>query len=326
MNDLESTAGEFIKALKEIGFRGSLRQNVPISKMAWYRVGGPALVFAEPETEEDLFTFRTVQMDYPLRCELIGGGSNLLVSDDGYRGILVRLAGDFSNLTVNHEEKTISCGSAVPLAKVIREGTGIGMGGVERLAGIPGWVGGAIYMNAGTYREHMDGLLSEINVLTHNLEYTSLKPEECGFDYRSSIFQKSGDIILNCTILGTPTEPGDISAEIEKRLKRRRETQPVDEASCGCVFRNPGREKAAARLIQDLGLKGVRSGDAVISDVHANFIINDGSARARDIISLMALARNRVREEFGIELVPEVQALGFDKTLVEILDEWTENS
>jgi UDP-N-acetylmuramate dehydrogenase len=175
-------------------------------------------------------------------------------------------------------------------------------------------------MNAGTFGEYMDGILDSVTVLMKDNEVVTLDPDQCEFGYRTSRFLKTGEIILRCEISGELVDPDLLAPEIRTRLLRRGDTQPIDCPSCGCVFRNPPGEQSAARLIQEAGLKGERRGGAVISDKHANFIVNDRNAKAVDILELMALARNRVRERFAVMLLPEVQAYGFPTTLEGMLN------
>jgi len=196
--------------------------------------------------------------------------------------------------------------------------------GIERLTGIPGTVGGAIVMNAGTFGKYIDGLLVSVNILTENLYRKTLTPEECSFEYRSSRFADSKEIILSCVLKFETGNPSEISSEIASRLNRRKETQPVNLPSCGCVFRNPSPKNPAARLIQDAGLKGTRHGGAVISSLHANYIVNEKNASADDVLYLMAKARKIVRERTGITLEPEVRFYGFEKSAEEILDAYEE--
>jgi UDP-N-acetylmuramate dehydrogenase len=320
---------EIVKDLQEKliaeGFRGSIALDVPLATLTYYRIGGPAAMVAEAKRVKDVSLVRKSAAQTGLPLLVLGAGSNLLVSDDGFPGVVMRLGGEFAKLKVQPQEMLIQAGAAAPLVKLLREGSGIGMSGVERLAGIPGWVGGAIYMNAGTFGEYINGLVESVQILTVTNEKKSLAPSECAFAYRSSRFQESGEIILGCAIRGEAADPWRITNEVEKRLEHRRNTQPVDAASCGCVFRNPEGEKTAARLIEEAGLKGARSGDAVISDRHANFILNEGHASARDVLALMALARRRVRESAGIVLAPEVEAVGFPRDLEVMLDERTKD-
>jgi len=310
------------KRLREEGFKGNIHPAFPLAKLTWYRIGGPAAVLGEPVNTNDLVLLRKLSSEYSLPVLVLGGGSNLLVSDDGFPGLVISPAGEFEKLKIDIDIEIINIhsGAAISLMKLVREGTGAGFAGIERLAGIPGTVGGAIFMNAGTFGEHIDGLLASVEILNDENERVTLSPKECGFSYRTSRFQDSGEIILSCTLRSGKGNRDEIAAEIERRLERRRRTQPVDLPSCGCVFRNPEGDKSAARLIQDADLKGLRAGDAEISELHANFIVNQGVASAHDVLVLMARARRKVFEETGIRLVGEVRIAGFDESLEVMLD------
>ncbi len=304
------------------GFRGNIAFDVPLAPLTYYRIGGPAAVLIEPTTSDELLIASRLLKESRLEVFILGAGSNVLVSDDGFPGAVIRLAGDFEKLGSSEKDITIHAGASVSLVRVLKEAVKIGMKGAERLAGIPGWIGGAIFMNAGTHGEYIDGLLESVDMIYESGEPQTIHPDNCGFAYRMSRFQKTGEIIRGCTLIGDRINPKTLEAEIDRRLERRRNTQPVDVPSCGCVFRNPEGDKSAGMLIEEAGLKGTRSGDAVISERHANFVVNEGNASARDVLSLMALAQRKIYESTGIKLLPEVRGVGFEKPLEVILDEW----
>ena len=308
------------RCLNEHDFRGTIETDVPLAPLTYHKVGGNAAILIEAGNTEDLITLKMNLDEAGLGWKLVGGGANLLVSDDGFDGIILKLYGSFTEVKVDAENISIWCGSAVPLSTLVREGCVIGMKGIERLAGIPGSVGGAIYMNAGTYREYMGGLTESVDILTEENTVKTLANNDCEFSYRTSRFQKTGEIILGCSVKSEKAYPEKVKAEIEKRLARRKETQPVEIPSCGCVFRNPEDEISAGFLIQEAGLKGVIKGGAMISGKHANFIVNTGNATASDILYLTALARKKVRELFGVTLRTEVELVGFVQPMEEILD------
>lgn len=322
MTDLKEKARSLGEILREENFEGKISFDLPLAPLTYYRIGGPALIFIEPESTDDLLLARSSLGRIPMPVLLIGAGSNLLISDDGFPGAVIRLAGNFENYQADTEGNSIISGASASLSRIVREGCRIGMKGIERLAGIPGSVGGALFMNAGTYGEYIDGLVETVDILTGSNKSSTITSDDCGFAYRTSRFQETAEIILRCKLSGESGNPGEISAEVEKRLEHRRRTQPVDIPSCGCVFRNPRGEKSAGKLIDEAGLKGTRIGDAVISDKHANFIINEGNASANDILSLMALARNMVFERTGVALEPEVRTAGFTESIEVMLDEW----
>ena len=318
MTYASGTARAIERSLIEAGFTGNVARDLPLARHTSYGIGGPAALFVEIPTVDDLKLFKEALGRHEFPLLILGAGTNILISDDGFVGTVARLTGEFTEMEIS--EEGIRAGSAVPVTRVVREGARIGLDAILRLVGIPGWIGGAIAMNAGTFGEYIDGILDSIHILTKDNETQALQPEECEFGYRTSRFLRSGEIILDCSISSEIKEPELVEREVQRRLERRKATQPIDLPSCGCVFRNPPGEKSAARLIQEAGLKGVRRGAAVISDTHSNFVVNEGGAKAIDVLELMALARKKVRELFGITLMPEVRAYGFPAALEVMLD------
>ena len=320
MSDTRKIIGELEKKLESLDFRGKIEHDVPLAPMTYYKVGGNAIVYIEVGNTSDLISLKNTLDRLAFRWMLIGGGANLLVSDAGFEGVIIKLAGTFSELKVDKDSTEIWAGSAVPLLALVREGSQMGLSGIERLAGIPGTVGGAIYMNAGTFGDYIGGLIESVDILTENNIIAVLANSDCGFTYRTSRFQLSKEIILGCRVKSVKDDPSGIMTEVEKRIAQRKISQPIEVPSCGCIFRNPEGDRSAGRLIQDAGLKGETKGGAEISERHANFIVNTGGATASDILYLMALARRKVRDKFGIVLNPEVELIGFDKPVEAILD------
>ena len=323
MNNKADITAAIVRGLDDAGFRGTVRANVPLAPLTSYGIGGPASLLVEIPTSADLNLFKTCLARNPRPLLIIGGGTNLLISDEGWDGVAIRLMGDFTPIA--SDGTAIRAGASTPLPRLVTEGCREGLKGIERLAGIPGWVGGALVMNAGTFGEHIGGLVESVQVLTDEGETLSLTAGECDFGYRSSRFQRSGEIVLGCTLKCEQGNPSGLSEEVEQRMEHRRRTQPVDFPSCGCAFRNPPGGKTAAQLIDDAGLKGARHGGAAISDLHANYIVNMGGARASDIVALMALARRRVRDVAGVTLLPEVHGAGFPEPLEVMLNAWNED-
>ena len=320
MTDVKEKARMFEEMLRYEGFRGGIALDAPLAPLTWYRIGGPARILVEAASTDDIRIVGKLLSEIPIPALVMGAGSNLLISDEGFPGIVIRLEGEFQNLDVVPEALSIVAGAAAPLAKVVHEGCRIGMNGMERLAGIPGSVGGALFMNAGTYGEYIDGLVESVETLTESNEIIIVPRDECGFAYRTSRFRNTDEIILRCTLIGEYGDPDILRAEVERRLEHRRNTQPIDALSCGCVFRNPGGGRSAGRLIDEAGLKGTRIGGAVISEKHANFFINEGGACAEDILRLMAIARKKVFELYGVRLEAEVRVAGFAEPLEAMLD------
>lgn len=307
-----------LKVLESENFSGRVSRNIPLAPYTTYRIGGPAGLFIEPRNINELKSSVKAAREHKVPIFILGGGSNVLISDEGFDGVVIRLSGDFNRVDIHDNE--ITCGAAFPVPKLVAECSHKGFREIVRLAGIPGWAGGAVYMNAGTFGEYFGDIIERVDVLSPDYQLRTLANSECCFSYRNSRFQKSNEIILTCTFHCTADDPQNVLNEVKSRLERRKMTQPVDLFSCGCAFKNPGGEKTAAQLIEEAGLKGQRCGDAVVSPLHANFIVNDGNAKAADIIWLLALIRRRVRELYGITLVTEVQLVGFSGNAEVILD------
>lgn len=320
MNRPSDIAARFGESLISEGFAGSLAYDKSLAPYTTWGVGGPALIVAEIPSKKDLALFFKLASSCPLPVLIIGAGSNLLVSDDGFDGIVIRLAGEFTE--ASFDNTAVHAGAAYTITKLVRECCRRGLGGIERLAGIPGTVGGAIFMNAGTFDEYIGEMVRDVEIFSSDLRFETVPKSSCGFGYRNSRFQNSDEIILSCTLIFRRGESGSISEEVERRLERRKRTQPIHLPSCGSVFRNPPDGLKAAQLIEQAGLKGMTRGGAMISDLHANFIVNTGNATARDILSLMALVRHTVKEKTGTALIPEVRTCGFESSLEVMLDEW----
>ncbi|MBC8449443.1 MAG: UDP-N-acetylmuramate dehydrogenase [Chloroflexi bacterium] len=311
--------------------RERLRQNEPLSRHTTLRIGGPADLFLAVENEEELIAAVCWAREQSLPCLLLGGGSNVLVADEGVRGLVVanrahgwrqREAISYQLSGIGHPASCIlhlaSCilhlASCVPLSRLARATIGQGLAGLEWAVGIPGTVGGAIVGNAGAHGGCMADSLIAVRVLDDDGEVRELAAEELGLGYRSSVFKGQGlgdrgkGIILSAEIALQPGERQELEARAAAYLAQRRRTQPKG-LSAGSVFRNPPGD-FAGRLIEAAGLKGACHGGAVIAEKHANFIINRGGATAADVLALMALARQRVLERFGVTLELEIELVG----------------
>jgi UDP-N-acetylmuramate dehydrogenase len=286
-----------------------LRQGVGLQEFTTWRVGGPAEWFAEPaDTAQLLDLVRWArQRQMPLR--VIGAGSNLLIADRGLPGLTVcnrRLQGS----RIDAESGVVDAEAGEPIPSLARK---VALHGLEWAVGIPGTVGGAVVMNAGAQggctAEWLDSVLV---VDPHGSgEPNRLSARDLDFDYRHSRLQQESQLVLSARFLLEPGhDPAAVSARTSANLHSRTSTQPYQQPSCGSVFRNPEPEKAG-RLIEGLGLKGTRIGGAEVSPIHANFIVNTGTATAADIDALINLVQQRVLEARGITLHPEVKRLGF---------------
>ena len=275
-----------------------------------YRIGGPAAMLAVCHTPEALARVIEVLGGQGVEWVLLGKGSNMLVADEGFDGCVVVLGRDFSRIEVSRDDATITAGAAVPLSRVVQEAMRNSLSGLEFACGIPGTLGGAVSMDAGTRREWIGHRIGSLVVLRPGEGLRRLYGSDVEWGYRWSGLGPT-DIVLEATLVLEPGEKDVIAAEMERLLARRRATQPMGKPSCGSVFRNPVGPKGAAKLIDECGLKGYAVGGAQVSPVHANFIVNNGRATAADVLAVMRTMHNRGREASGVDLQPEVKFLGF---------------
>ena len=275
-----------------------------------YRIGGPAAMLAVCHTPEALARVIEVLGGQGVEWVLLGKGSNMLVADEGFDGCVVVLGRDFSRIEVSRDDATITAGAAVPLSRVVQEAMRNSLSGLEFACGIPGTLGGAVSMDAGTRREWIGHRIGSLVVLRPGEGLRRLYGSDVEWGYRWSGLGPT-DIVLEATLVLEPGEKDVIAAEMERLLARRRATQPMGKPSCGSVFRNPVGPKGAAKLIDECGLKGYAVGGAQVSPVHANFIVNNWRATAADVLAVMRTMHNRVREASGVDLQPEVKFLGF---------------
>ncbi|MFO7304693.1 MAG: UDP-N-acetylmuramate dehydrogenase [Gammaproteobacteria bacterium] len=286
-------------------FATRVLRNEPMSRHTSWRVGGPADVFFRPKDVADLVQFlRGLDPDTPILW--IGLGSNLLVRDGGIRGVVIGTHGVLDRLERVGEEEIV-CGAGVACAKIAKQCVKWGLGPAEFFAGIPGTLGGALAMNAGAFGGETWRHVVEVQTLDRHGVRRTRSASEYTVGYR--YVQGPADEWFLGARLRFELRPGATQEDIRMLLARRKATQPIGEWSCGSVFTNPPGDHAA-RLIEACGLKGFRIGGARVSEVHANFIINDGTATARDIEELIAYVQRTVRERHGIELQPEVRVVG----------------
>ena len=286
--------------------RGEVRFKEPLSFHTSLRIGGAADIFVVPQDVEDIRLALSFGEREQLPVEVIGGGNNLLVSDRGFRGVLLKLEGCLGRADFHGEEAV--AGAGVSLSALIREAAAINLGGIECLVGIPATIGGAIAMNAGTPDGWIGDFVSAVYFLHPDGTMGEFKPGAGSFSYR--MFSAPPGAVLIGARLGLHRRPyAEIQKEIKQRLKQKKTTQPLALASAGCVWKNPPGE-IAGRLVEKVGLKGKRWNGAEISAKHANFIVNRGGATAGDIKALMDMTRERVQNQFGIALEPEIRTLG----------------
>ena len=269
---------------------------------------GPAALFVAAHSYAALARTLSVLEAERVAWVIVGKGSNLLVADDGYDGCVITLDGEFARHTFA-EDGTLTAGAGANLSRLVNEALKAGLSGLEPCVGIPGTLGGAVSMNAGTRREWIGERVRDVVVLRPGEGLHRYEGGEIEWGYRSTTLPTS-EIILEATLGLSPAPASAIAEDMDARLRRRRERQPLGAPSCGSVFRNPPNRSAGA-LIEACGLKGTVCGGAQISPEHANFIVNRGGATAADVISLISRAHDAVRDRFGIDLACEVKLLGF---------------
>ena len=281
---------------------GKVTTNISMKDYTTYKTGGNARVLIEPSSIETLKELMTWIKENKIKYKVIGNGSNLLFSDNLFDGVIIKLS-KFTHLKM--DGTTIEVGAGYPLIKLALKVSRLGLTGMEFAAGIPGTVGGSVFMNAGAYKSDMGYIVKKVTVLTDQLEVKELTNKEMDFHYRTSFLQKHPDYIcLEATIKLEVGDPKAIIEIINDRKQRRLESQPLEYPSAGSVFRNPEGD-FAGRIIEEIGYKGKRIGGASVSTKHANFIINDKNAKSSDIKQLVEEIKEKVKEKYGIELKVE---------------------
>ena len=283
-----------------------IQENVLLAKHTTIGTGGPARWFAKPETVEELSDHLGWAYENGLPVAPIGLGSNLLVADEGFSGLVLKLAGVLA-VTKTGDGRLIAGGGA-PLAVCLHRARAAGLGGLEFVCAIPGTVGGGVWMNAGAYGSDMASVLSRVHVADAR-GARWLPPEELGLTYRRSALAP-GQIVAGAEFRLEPSTELDIRRMVSDMQAKRKLAQPTNKRTFGSVFKNPDHELGAGRMLEACGLKGHTIGGAMISPMHANFIENAGGATTADALALVAEARRRAREQFGVELEHEVQLLG----------------
>ena len=285
-----------------------LRFGEPLAKHTHFGIGGEASAYIEVSTVNELAALARFHRKWEVPVAVIGRGSNLLVSDKGFKGIGVRLIGELAKLEVDENVVTVGAGLSLPrLSKVMSKS---GLSGVEFALGIPGAVGGALIMNAGAWGSSFGDVVTDVTVMRDTGELVTLTHDEANFEYRHSGLD-AYFCVVGATLKLQPGNVDTITAQMNALFKQKTDTQPFAEENAGCMFKNPHGD-SAGRLIDISGLKGYRIGGAEVSTVHGNFILNINNATAEDVLNLVAHIQKQVREKTGISLQTEVKRLGFD--------------
>jgi UDP-N-acetylmuramate dehydrogenase len=285
---------------------GEVRPGEPMARHTSWRVGGPADLFVVCDTLEDATHAVEILDEESVAWTVVGKGTNLLVSDAGYEGAVLILGRDFQRRSV--DEGLLRAGAGVMLAGIVQEAFKRGLEGLAFAVGIPGTFGGALAMNAGAHGAWIGDIVESVTLLMPGVGLERMRGSEILWSYRGSGLPGRG-IIVEGTLRVSEGDPKRIRAQMERNFETRKETQPVGRPTAGSVFLNPEGDHAG-RLIEVAGLKGARVGGARVSPVHANFIENDGSATADDIVRLINKVRMTVRDIHGVELKPEIEFLG----------------
>lgn len=288
---------------------GSFKENVSIKSLTSYKVGGEANLVVYPKDYKKLILLIKYLRQEDIKYKIIGYGSNLIFSDDIYNGVLIKLD-CFNELKIN--DTIIKVGAGVSLVKLSYKAQIKGLTGLEFASGIPGSIGGAVFMNAGAYKSDMGYIVSEIKVITPNLEVKTLYNKDLDYKYRSSFLQTNRDYIcIEATIVLRHGDKKEIKELMEQRRQKRFITQPLEYPSAGSVFRNP-ENLFAGKLIEDCGLKGYTIGGAKVSNKHANFIINYNNAKACDVRNLILYVHDKVEKEKNVDLKIEQEFVNWE--------------
>lgn len=291
-----------IEQLQKAGI--PLAEQEPMTRRTTFGIGGPALLL-RPRSRAELQAAMTLCREAGEEPFILGRGSNLLVSDSGISRPVIQLDGDFTAIT--REGNTLRCGAGASLIAVCRAAAENGLSGIEWGYGIPGSLGGGVYMNAGAYGGELRDVLTEVTFLDEAGEYRTLPAAELSLSYRHSIFEdRPGTVIVGAVLTLTPGDPAAIRAAMEDYMSRRREKQPLEYGSAGSTFKRPVGNYASA-LVDQCGLKGLSVGGAEVSRKHAGFIINRGGATAADVRELIAEVQRIVREKTGYTLECEIK-------------------
>ena len=281
-----------------------------MSRHTTFRIGGPASVFVTPKSEKDLVTAIEICRSQGAPYFILGNGSNLLVSDQGYDGVVVHIGSDLRDISVEGTEITAKTGAM--LSQVAHAALAHGLTGMEFAAGIPGSLGGACMMNAGAYGGEMSQILVGVRALDDKGQIVELAADQLELGYRHSIMMEKQYVVLGARIHLEKGNPEKIQAQMDDLKEKRIAKQPLEYPSAGSTFKRP-EGAFAGKLIMDAGLRGFRIGDAMVSEKHCGFVVNAGKATAEDVCGVISHVQQVVMEKYGKELEPEIRFLGFER-------------
>ncbi len=305
------------KELKTL-VKGKVEFDHSIAPFTTYHLGGKAAAFVEPQSNEDLGELLRCLTHAEVPYLMLGGGSNVLFADEGFKGVVIRLGRGFQGIHIGGDRVRVK--AATKLVTVLAKTREAGLGGVEFFAGIPGSLGGAVVGNAGAKKAWIGPTVEELTIVTPHGEVKHWKKSDYSFGYRQSNLKLSGNVLVEAVLKLKKEAKDTIEKKVKEYFKVRRGKQPRVEKNAGSVFKNP-EGNFAGRLTESVGLKGFRIGGARVSEIHANFIINEGGATAHDVVAVMREIQKRVRDQYRIKLEPEILPLG-DWDWNEIKDVW----
>ncbi len=291
---------------------GSVMIDVPMKDHTSMGVGGSCVCMFTPANTEDIFKFIEWARSAEQRYFVIGAGTNLVVRDRGIKYPVIRIKDTLDSTDIEYEDEStarLKVGAGKPLAGLVKECAENGMSGVEPLAGIPGTVGGAVFMNAGTDQGCISDVIETVTFMERTGRTRTLAGKDMGFGYRTCRALSSSSIVVSATLSVKKTDKDSVQKRVESILRNKTRTQPLNYPSCGSIFKNPGKIKAW-QLLDEAGMRGVRVRGAKYSELHTNFIVNTGSATAGDIIALIDAGMEKVREKSGIKLELEAIIIG----------------
>ena len=298
---------DFAEALKKFLRSEQFLLNTPMSEHTTFKIGGAADVLIFPASIEEVISIFKLTDERQIPCTILGNGSNVLVLDGGIRGVVMKFNGEFSE--IRREGQRLIAGAGAKLKEVSLFAAENGLKGLEFAVGIPGSIGGAVFMNAGAYGGEMKNVVSSVRAVSREGKCLELRGNELDLGYRRSVFQTNGQAICEVVLELEEGDPEQIKQTMEDFTQRRKSKQPLEYPSAGSTFKRP-KGHFAGTLIDQTGLKGLRIGGAMVSEKHAGFVVNAGGATAADVLQLIEEVKRRVFETYSVKLSPEVRIIG----------------